>query len=270
VFSFDNFLIGTFVGVTTLGFYDRAYRLAEWPNKLVTGVTTRTAFYTYARLQDDRVRLRRTVAMLLWLITIITVPLGLIMFVTAPDLVDFLYTPEWHASAVFLRFLVIYSLVRPLLDNASSLFVATGVPRRTVNVSTVHAVILVLIAVPLTLGYGAIGTALGVGISFIVAFGSMWYYLRQIVTLSLRETFATPAAAAAVALFAYGVLSLAVNWDALPLLARLIVKGGIIGSGFALALYALQPRQLSERTRYVWRLLRRRETASAETNETFT
>jgi lipopolysaccharide exporter len=268
VFSFDNFLIGTFVGVTTLGFYDRAYRLAEWPNKLVTGVTTRTAFYTYARLQDDRARLRKTVAMILWLITIITVPLSLILFVTAPDLVDFLYTPEWHASALFLRFLVIYSLVRPLMDNAGSLFVATGVPRRTINVSAIHAVILILIAVPLTLGYGAIGTALGVGISFIVAFGGMWYYLRQIVTLSLRETFATPAAAATVALLAYGVLSLVVNWDALPLPVRLITKAGFISGGFALALYVLQPQQFNERVRYVWRLLRRRESASTGTSET--
>lgn len=267
VFSFDNFLIGTFVSLTTLGFYDRAYRLAEWPNKLVTGVTTRTAFYTYARLQGDQARLRKTVAMILWLLTTITIPLGLMLFVTAPDLVDFLYTPQWRPSALFLQFLVIYSLVRPLLDNANSLFVATGAPSRTVSLSAVQAAILILIATPLTLLHGAAGTLIGVAISFIVAFGIMWYYQRRIAALSLRETFASPVAAAALVLFAYGALNLAVNLDLLPLLARLILKAGFVGGGFVLALYALQPHQFAERARYVWHLVRRRESDWVEPNE---
>lgn len=268
VYTFDNFLIGTFAGLTALGFYDRAYRLAEWPNKLVTGVTTRAAFYTYARLQDDRARLRKTVVMLLWLITTITIPLALIMFVTAQDLVDFLYTPQWYPSTLFLRFLVIYSLVRPLLDNANSLFVAIGTPRRTVSLSAVQAAVLILIATPLTLWLGSVGTVIGVVVAFIAAFVAMWYYLRRIVDLSLREIFAHPVIAAALTLLAYTTLNLVVNLNTLPLFARLIIKAGFVGGGFAFALYALQPQQFIERARYVWYLLRRREPNRAEKDET--
>jgi lipopolysaccharide exporter len=264
VYTFDNFLIGTFVGLTALGFYDRAYRLAEWPNKLVTGVTTRAAFYTYARLQDDRVRLRKTVVMLLWLITTITIPLALIMFVTAPDLVDFLYTPQWFPSALFLRFLVIYSLVRPLLDNANSLFVAIGAPRRTVSLSLVQAAVLIVIATPLTLLFGSVGTVIGVVVAFIAAFVAMWYYLSRIVELSFREIFAHPVIAAVLALLAYTGLILVANLDTLPLFARLIIKAGFVGGGFMLALYILQPQQFVERARYVWYLLRRRELSGSD------
>jgi O-antigen/teichoic acid export membrane protein len=34
--QYDNFLIGTLVSTTTLGYYDRAYRLSQWPNVMIT------------------------------------------------------------------------------------------------------------------------------------------------------------------------------------------------------------------------------------------
>jgi len=59
-----------------------------------------------------------------------------------PDLVKLLHGDRSLASALFLRFLVVYSLLRPLLDNAGSLFVAVGKPHRTTIVSAVQAVAL--------------------------------------------------------------------------------------------------------------------------------
>ena len=60
VYQFDNFLVGTFVGVDTLGYYDRAYRIAEWSSILVGSVRPGTVFYAYSRLQNDIVRLTKT------------------------------------------------------------------------------------------------------------------------------------------------------------------------------------------------------------------
>jgi lipopolysaccharide exporter len=254
--SFDNFLVGTFVSLAALGFYDRAYRLAEWPNKLVTSVVTRTAFYTYANLQNDVVRLQKTVTMLSWLLAVITIPIALVIFATAPDLIALLYGERWLPSAIFLRLLVVYSLIRPMLDNAGSLLVATGHPRRGTLISIIHASSLILIATPLTLAYGTIGTCVGVGIAFIIALGLAAWQVRRTLPLRLFEIWFAPVSAATCAGLAFAIFANGLVMGNLPLVVRVIVEAGFVGLVFFAALFIIQPRQFIERSRYVWQLLR--------------
>jgi PST family polysaccharide transporter len=256
--SFDNYLVGTFVGLAALGFYDRAYRLAEWPNKAVTGVATRTAFYTYTRLQDDPERLARAVTMTFWLIAVVTVPLALAIFASAPDLVAWLYTERWLPSATFVRLLVVYSLVRPLLDNAGSLLVSTGHPQRATVGAGVYTAALIIAATPLTLTHGAIGTCVGVGVAFVIALLVSWHNVRRCVTVSLRDIFAAPVAAAAVSLASFLLISRGVRLEALSYAVRAITEGGFVVLAFYAVLLAVQPRQTLERAAYVWRLLLRK------------
>jgi len=262
--QFDNFLVGTFVGVATLGFYDRAYRIAQWPSLLVTSVVTRTAFYTYARLQDDPVRLQKTVTMTLWLITTLALPLALAIFASAPDLVALLYGDRWRPSALFLRFLVVYSLLRPLLDNAGSLFIAVGRPQRATVVVAIQAVALMSVATPLTLAYGAVGTCVGVGVAFVVGLALAYWYTRQTVAPPLMETFAAPAAAALLAMAAYLFLTWSVNLNVLALAVRVMVKAGFAVAVFFAVMLALQPRRLIERSAYVWQLARGRQVSTGD------
>jgi lipopolysaccharide exporter len=262
--SADNFLVGTFVSIAALGFYDRAYRLAEWPNKLVTGVVTRTAFYTYARLQNDRLRLQKAAGMITWMLVMITIPVALILFTTAPDAVALLYGDRWLPSALFLRFLVIYSLARPLLDNAGSLFISTGHPRRSTTMAIIQALTLTAIATPLTVLYGTVGTCVGVGISFLVALLLAWRYARQTLTLPLWDIFGAPVVAAAMSLLAYLFLTRGFNLNALSLPVRIGAKASLVSLTFCLTVLAIQPRQLIERAKYVWRLLRAKEDYTQE------
>ena len=76
VTQFDNFLIGTFVGYATLGYYDRAYRIAHWPNLLLTMIITRIGFLTFARVQNDPPRLTHAMRLSLWVLTTFGIPLA--------------------------------------------------------------------------------------------------------------------------------------------------------------------------------------------------
>ena len=259
--SFDNFLVGTLVGVAALGFYDRAYRIAEWPNKLVYGVVTRTAFYTYARLKDDQGGLQKTATMLVWLIVTVTIPLGLAILVAAPEVVRILYGERWLPSAWILRWLVVYALIRPLLDNANSLFIAVGRPQRGTIIAAVQMAVLVIAATPLTLRYKTWGTCVGVGMTFIVALTLAWWYMRQIVGIPTREILIGPLPAAVLALTAYVILESRVNLHDLTLAVQAGIKAALVIAVFFVALFALQARLFVERSRYVWHLLRKYETS---------
>lgn len=264
VYQFDNFLVGSFVGLETLGYYDRAYRIAQWSSILVGSVLTRTAFYAYSRLQDDPVRLTRTAMMSLWIVTTVAVPIALAIFVTADSLVSFLFGSRWAASALFLRFLVAYSILRPLLDDAGSLFVAVGHPRRTTIVTILQALTIVAAATPLTFALGAVGTALGVGVTFVVGLAVTYYFVRRTLPkLDLRAALFGPAIAT--------VITIALGWPAanwvqaqsLGAGVSLFLEGAAVIALYLVLTVALNPRRARERTRYVWRLLRMREAVIA-------
>ncbi len=256
--QFDNFLVGTFVSVAMLGFYDRAYRMAQWPTVLVSNVISRVAFYTYAHLQGDQARLERMTAMSLWLTTALALPVALAIFISAPDLVRLFYGERWLPSVLFLRFLVVYSLLRPLLDNTGSLFVATGHPRRTTIVAWAQAAVLMVAATPLTLASGVVGTCVGVGIAFAVAVALTYCFLRRTVAVPLWDAVGAQGVAALLAVAAYLLLGRAANLSALPLLPRLLAEICFAVSVFYAGLFALQRRQFLERLGTVGRLLRAR------------
>jgi PST family polysaccharide transporter len=259
----DNFLVGTVVGVVTLGFYDRAYRIAYWPGLLLSNVVNHTAFYTYARLQDDLVRLQKTVVMTQWLTTSIALPLAVAVFAAAPDLVTLLYGERWLPSALFLRFLVIYSAARPLMDNAGSLFTAVGRPRLKTLTVFLEVAILVLAGLPLTFAFGAVGTAVAVGLASGTGLIVRLALVRQIVALRLWETLLAPAAAAALALASVVLLNRALGTSDWSLVARVVTKAAYGAGAFFAILLILQPRLTRERIRYTWQLaMRRRETGA--------
>lgn len=260
--QYDNFLIGTLVGVGILGFYDRAYRIAGWPNLLITNIVARTVFYTYARLQSDIARLSRAFTMTLWLITASAIPLALVIFATAPDLVTLLYGERWLASVVFLRLLVVFSLLRPLLEDIYGLLTAIGQPKLVSLLYWFHAGVLILVATPLTLWRGAVGTAVGVGIAFAAGVALAYILIKRFIAVSLSRTFGPPALAALVALAVYYALQQWPAWHQLLPLNRLLLTGSAIGLSFYGALLLVSPRQLIGNAATIWRLLRTGEGTS--------
>lgn len=259
--QFDNFLVGTFVGLAALGFYDRAYRIAQWPNTLLSNIITRAAFYTYAHLQDDPLRLSRTVTMAQWLTAILGWPLALVIFVSAPDLVILLYGERWLPSAVFIRFLVVYSAARPILDNAGSLFAAVGRARLVTLTVLFQAIILIAAGVPLTLALGAVGTAEAVGLAFGTGLILRLVCQRQVVAVPIGSTLLIPALAALACGTGGLILASWLGHLGWPLIVRLSVQASASGLGYLACLFAFQPRETRGRIAYVARLLRRRAAA---------
>lgn len=255
----DNFLVGTFVGLATLGFYERAYRIAQWPTALVTGVISRTAFYTYARLQSDPLRVQRAVTMTLWLITALALPLALAIFVAAPDLIRLLYGDRWLQSSLFLRFLIAYSVIRPLLDDVGSLFVAIGRPRLTAVVSITQAITLAAVGTALTLRFGAPGTCVAVGVTFSIGLLLTYRYAVRLIAIRLWDALGWPAVAALVTMLGYFILVRPLIVGTWPLVIAVAGKMVYASLTYFAVTFALRPRATIERATYVWRLAWTRE-----------
>ena len=249
--QFDNFLIGTFVGTATLGFYDRAYRTSQWPNILLTAALVRVGFLTFAKLQNDLPRLTHAVRLCIWVLTTVGIPLALAVFFGAADLVVVLYTSAWLPSAFFLRFLIVFSLISPYISLGSSLAYAQGNIRTTVVITVAQAVSLVALGVPLTLWLGAVGTVIAVGVTIAIGFGLSSAYIFHHLPLSALTEFGAPGIAVAVASCVTLLVFQLPGWEDLEPLPRLFATTIASAGSYSICLFALRPRTTIERVRYL-------------------
>jgi O-antigen/teichoic acid export membrane protein len=254
--QFDNMLIGTFVGTTTLGFYDRAYRTSQWPNTLLAASLQRVGFLTFAQVQDDRPRLTHAMRLCLWVLTTLGTPMALAITSGASDLVRILYGPEWNQSAFFLRFLVLYSFFSPFIGLSTSLAYVLGDIRMAVAIPAAQAAAIIIAGLPLTLWRGAMGTILAVGITIALGFGLSCRYIFRQLPLLPGEVFGRP-------LLAIGVASLVIlfvfrlpGWGDLPSPWRLAATVAASAGTYVGSLLALCPSEMIERTRYLIKTFR--------------
>ena len=251
----DNFLIGTFVGTAVLGLYDRAYHIAEWPGSLCNSVIARSVFFVYSRLQTDAALLGKAATMVIWAITIITLPIALGVFVVAPDLLFFLYGDRWVSAAPFLRLLVIYAVLRPLWDNGVAFFIATGKPALTAKCTVLQAIVLIVCGLPLALLWGAIGVCLAVGLSFII--GAVFLYTRMArdTSINLVSLLGGPALAGLLTMLCYFIITRATALSEASRLPFMTLKGCSVAAIFLAFTLMLQPSVTRQRVRQVIRLL---------------
>jgi lipopolysaccharide exporter len=251
VSMFDNFLVGTFVGYTTLGFYDRAFGIAQWPNLLLTTVVSRVGFLTFARVHDDLPRLTHAVRLSLWVLITLGVPMGLGLAFAAPDVIAVLYGPAWQQSAAYLPFIAIYALAGPFWGVGFWLSVALKDTRMSVVLTVTQAVVLLVVATPLTWRFGVAGTLAGVGVTNAVATVLSIRYVFRKVPLSFSQSLGPAAVAAAAAVIVLLLMQHVPGWASLPAVLRLVLVGMAGAGSFWLTLLGLRPAETIERVRYL-------------------
>jgi len=251
----DNLLVGSLAGVTALGYYDRAYRTAQWPSTLLNALIARTGFNTYAHLQDDPERLGRALGMMVWLIAALALPVALGVFAAAPDLLTLLYGERWLPSAPYLRVLALVAGARPLVDNANALFAAVGKPWLAARLSGAQVVVLAVAGLPLVWRFGALGACVAVALAAGVG---LFLVIRRLEAVSpgAPQELLMPALAAVLSLMGTLAVCALPQVGALVPAARVVVKAGCAVALFVAALGVAQPRQARERVAYVWRLAR--------------
>lgn len=254
---YDNFLVGTFAGYDTLGFYDRAFRTAQWPNVLLSTIVGRIGFLAFAKVKDDPARLLHAVRLSLWGLLTLGIPMGLFLSFGAHDVIAVLYGDRWLTSAAYLPYLAIYALSGPFWGVGFWLAVALKDTRAGVIITVSQAVVLLVVATPLTWKLGVTGTLIGVGVTTALALFLGVRYLFRTVALNPLSTLGPAALATAIAAAGLFALNAWPAWAALPSLARL-VGVGLAGPGvFLAAVIALRPAEFWERVTYIRQAWRR-------------
>lgn len=105
--NLDDILIAKFLGSQQLGYYNRAYKLMQLPQKNLRNIIGNILFPAFAKFPDDHTKIQLIFLQVTQYTALITIPLGTILLIIAPELIIFLYGPRWQPTIFLFQVLVL-------------------------------------------------------------------------------------------------------------------------------------------------------------------
>jgi O-antigen/teichoic acid export membrane protein len=179
----DNLVVGRWLGAVPLGEYSRAFQLVSVPATLVGDVLDKVLFPTMARVQDDLRRLAAAYLEGTSLVALVTLPLGVVAAILAPDLVSVVFGSRWSGMVAPFQVLALGMTFRTSYRVSDSLSRATGKLYRRAWRQWLYAG-LVFIGALIGRHWGLPGVAVGVLCAITVNYGMMAHLSLDVVGIS--------------------------------------------------------------------------------------
>lgn len=122
----DQLVVGALLGSQALGYYSMAFNLVLHPVSKVNPALTQVAFPALAKVQSDKVRLKKGYLRVLELLTSINAPVLIGIAAIAPLLIPLVLGVEWLPIVSLLQILALFSLIRSIGNAGGSLVLASG------------------------------------------------------------------------------------------------------------------------------------------------
>jgi O-antigen/teichoic acid export membrane protein len=157
--NLDNFVIGRFLGVESLGFYDKAYGLMnQFTNRMAFDASLMRIF---AIIREEPERFRRALVKGMAATSIVSLPLLMFIAVTAERLVPTMFGDQWGASVGPLQVLAIAGMVRSSARPINAAIQALGFVWQQVAIQ-VSSLILLLVGIAVGSWWGLTVASLAV------------------------------------------------------------------------------------------------------------
>jgi len=176
--SFDQVLIGKVYGAEPLGFYRQAWQLMFVPISLLQYPIHYVAESTLSVLQSNREKYRECYQKILTLVSFVSMPLAVYLFLYAKDIVLLVLGQKWLPASELFQIFSILAFVAPLSNTTGFVMITCGQSKRYLLVGVLNALTLIL-AFCIGIMWGARGVAIGyVAATCIMFVPSLWIAFR--------------------------------------------------------------------------------------------
>jgi O-antigen/teichoic acid export membrane protein len=158
--NLDSLVIGRILGITALGYYDRAFNLVDKMLQRLT-VGPGVSFRIFSIIQDDPERFYRAYRKMVLSITLIGYPAFAGIILVAPQLVIVLFGEKWRPSVLPLQILAVGGALKLLNAYISSATQAKGMIWAEVWRQVLYATAIV-VGIVLFSRWGVVGAAAAV------------------------------------------------------------------------------------------------------------
>ena len=124
--NLDNILIGKYLGMEILGYYDRAYKLMSYPVANLTHVITPVLHPVFARYQNNKDKIYEKYLKIIKILGYLGIFSSVILFFSAKEVIFILYGKIWLKVIPIFKILVCSTFIQVVLSSTGSIFMATG------------------------------------------------------------------------------------------------------------------------------------------------
>lgn len=179
--NLDKLLIGRVIGLQTLGYYEKSYRLMLLPLQNVTSVITPVMHPLFAEYQDDLKMQRDKYLSIIKLLAMIGFPLSVFLYFTASELILIMFGNQWEDSIPIFKILSLTVWCQVVGSSQGTIFQATNQTWKLFFTGLINAIINVS---GLLIGVYVYGTAESVAwmmvATFYIGSWNFWYIFRYL------------------------------------------------------------------------------------------
>jgi O-antigen/teichoic acid export membrane protein len=175
----DNAMVGRFLGTTALGFYDMAYSISMLPITEIGDTISKVILPVYTKISGDKARLKKAFNKTLFGMALFTIPVGIIFFVFAKEIVLIVLGENWLEAVPVFRVLAVFGVVRTILNAPYSLFYSLKKQEYTVVTTFVSFIVMIATIIPLMQKWGLVGAGIAVVLGSIAVVPiTAWYLVK--------------------------------------------------------------------------------------------
>jgi PST family polysaccharide transporter len=178
----DNFVVGRMLGAEFLGMYSRAYQLMALPAMYVGQVFDRILFPALAQQQSEQSRVKRSFLASLEIVTMVSLPTAVGMFVAADDIVLALFGERWKAIIPVLSVLSLGVFFRTAYKCADTLVKSLGAVYEHALRQMIYTTLVVGGSVLGAMSAGLVGVAWAV----VLAVATHYFVITQLAVRMVR------------------------------------------------------------------------------------
>lgn len=201
----DYLVVGSWLGLTALGLYGRAYQLMSVPASAFGKVLDEVLFPSMSKIQNDQDRLAAIYLRGVSLIALVMLPLSVIGFILAPEIVRAVLGWKWAAVVIPFRILMIGLLMRTSYKLSDSLTRAKGAVYNRAWRQVIYAA-LVFVGAVVGQNWGILGVAVGVLFAVTINFLLMAHMSLKLLDVSWWK-FVKAHGNAALLAFCFGIVT---------------------------------------------------------------
>ena len=124
--NLDKLLIGKYMGMSPLGYYEKSYRLMMLPLQNITQVITPVMHPIFSDFQNDKRKLAGSYERIVRFLAFIGLPLSVLLFFTAEEVTLIIFGDQWLPSVPVFRILALSVGIQIILSSSGSIFQAAG------------------------------------------------------------------------------------------------------------------------------------------------
>jgi O-antigen/teichoic acid export membrane protein len=187
ILNIDTSVVGKMLGVVLLGYYQVAFRVANFAATDIVLTFSKALYPAYSYVKSDTYMLKKYFLTTIFFISVTVLPLMTLVGLYADSFVALFIGITWEEMVSPLKVLIIFGIVRSFASITGYVFWTLGRPKIQTMISLSQLLLIVLCIFPLISKFSITGAAWGVTLPLMCTSIVSFYFTVKLLRISIHD-----------------------------------------------------------------------------------